>query len=127
MTVFLIRDNIGKRPIYFAWSDGGYPDQLLQATEYLLTTGLVRKLNPTRLVADSNIVINRGLGYIDQQRTKRLLFETYNYQAASRARPRGWVDRPSQSILALYSVVYGTSASTSAPPATRSPPPGRIR
>jgi hypothetical protein len=112
MTVFLIRDNIGKRPIYFAWSDGGYPDQLLQATEYLLTTGLVRKLNPTRLVADSNIVINRGLGYIDQKRTKQLLFETYNYNAASRARPRGWVDRPSQSILALYSVVYGTSAST---------------
>ncbi len=28
-TVFLIRDNMGKRPIYFSWSDGGYPDQTL--------------------------------------------------------------------------------------------------
>ena len=26
-TIFLIRDNLGKRPIFFSWSDGGYPDQ----------------------------------------------------------------------------------------------------
>ncbi len=116
MTVFLIKDNLGKRPIYFAWSDGTFPDQLLGVTEYLLTTGLVRKLEPRKLEPlvkpGSSIVLNRGLGYLDLERTRKLLFETYNYDAASRARPRGWVDRPSQSILSLYSVVYGTAASS---------------
>ncbi len=57
-------------------------------------------------------MLNRGLGFVDTLRTRRLLFETYNYQAASRVRPRGWVDRPSQSILSLYSVVYGTVSSS---------------
>jgi hypothetical protein len=108
VTVFLIRDNLGKRPIYFAWSDGGYADQLLGATEYLVTEGLGRRLNPKLVEAKGNIVFNRGLGFVDTLRTRRLLFETYNYNAASRVRPRGWVDRPSQSILSLYSVVYGT-------------------
>jgi hypothetical protein len=112
MTIFLIRDNIAKRPIYFAWSDGGYPDQLLSATEYLVTEGLVRRLNPTRVEPDGNIVLNRGLGYVDTLRTRELLWETYHYAAASRIRPRGWVDRPSQSILSLYSVLYGTTAPT---------------
>jgi len=112
MTVFLIRDNLGKRPIYFAWSDGGYPDQLLNLTEYLLTTGLVRKLNPRKVEPGGPIALNRGLGYIDLERSRTLLFETYNFDAASRARPRGWVDRPSQSILSLYSVVYGTAAAS---------------
>jgi hypothetical protein len=112
MTIFLIRDNIAKRPIYFAWSDGGYPDQLLSATEYLVTEGLVRRLNPTRVEPGGNIVLNRGLGYVDTLRTRELLWETYHYAAASRIRPRGWVDRPSQSILSLYSVLYGTTAPT---------------
>jgi hypothetical protein len=112
IAVFLIRDNIGKRPIYFAWSDGGVPDQTLGLTAYLVTEGLVRRLNPSPLKEGGSIVLNRGLGYMDIDRTKRLLFGTYDYDAAARARPRGWVDRPSQSILSLYSVIYGTTAST---------------
>ncbi|HEY8197839.1 MAG TPA: hypothetical protein VIG04_12715, partial [Gemmatimonadales bacterium] len=32
------------------------------------------------------------------------------WPAATRDRPRGWVDRPSGSILQLYSVVYGGAA-----------------
>ena len=112
VSVFLIKDNLGKRPIYFSWSDGGYPDQLLGATGYLVTEGLARRLNPSPVEAKGNIVLNRGLGFVDTLRTRRLLFETYNYQAASRVRPRGWVDRPSQSILSLYSVVYGTVSSS---------------
>jgi len=110
MTVFLIRDNIGKRPIYFAWSDGGYPDQLLSATDYLVTEGLTRRLNTKQLEAGGDIVLNRALGFMDVARTRKLLFDTYNYGAAARERPRGWVDRPSQSILSLYSVIYGTAA-----------------
>jgi len=58
------------------------------------------------------MVLNRGLGYLDLDRTRRLLFGTYDYDAAARTRPRGWVDRPSQSILSLYSVIYGTTASS---------------
>ncbi len=112
IAVFLIRDNIGKRPIYFAWSDGGVPDQTLGLTAYLATEGLVRRLNPAPLKEGGPIVLNRGLGYLDVDRTKRLLFGTYAYDAAARARPRGWVDRPSQSILSLYSVIYGTTSST---------------
>jgi hypothetical protein len=112
ITVFLVRDNIGRRPIYFAWSDGGYADQLLGATGYLMTEGLVRRLSPTPLKAGGSVVLNKGLGYVDLDRTRRLLFETYAYRSASRARPSGWVDRPSQSILSLYSVVYGTTATS---------------
>ena len=112
VSVFLIKYNLGKRPVYFSWSDGGYPDQLLGATGYLVTEGLARRLNPSPVEAKGNIVLNRGLGFVDTLRTRRLLFETYNYQAASRVRPRGWVDRPSQSILSLYSVVYGTVSSS---------------
>ncbi len=112
VTVFLIRDNIGKRPIYFAWSDGGVPDQTLGLTGYLATEGLVRRLNSSPLKEGGSMVINRGLGFVDIDRTRKLLFNTYDYAAAARERPRGWVDRPSQSILSLYSVIYGTTAAS---------------
>ena len=45
-TIFLIRDNMGKRPIFFSWSDGGYPDQTLGLSPYLVSQGFVRKLMP---------------------------------------------------------------------------------
>ena len=45
-TVALIRDNLGKRPIYFSWSDGNYPDETLGLSQYLVSQGLVRKLMP---------------------------------------------------------------------------------
>ncbi len=112
ITVFLIRDNIGKRPIYFAWSDGNVPDQTLGLVSYLTTEGMVRRLNPARISEGGPIVFNRALGFVDLPRTRQLLFGTYDYDAAARARPRGWVDRPSQSILSLYSVIYGTTAVT---------------
>jgi hypothetical protein len=110
MTVFLIRDNIGKRPIYFSWSAAGYPDELLNATPYLATEGLVRRLNAGPLAPEGGMVLSRSLGFVDLDRTRRLLFGTYNYDAASRARPRGWVDRPSQTILSLYDIAYGAAA-----------------
>jgi hypothetical protein len=112
ITVFLLRDNLGKRPVYFAWSDGGYPDQTLGLTPYLVTEGLVRRTNPTMVEPRGPVVLNRGLGYLDLDRTRDLLFKVYKFNAASRARPRGWVDRPSQSILSLYSVIYGTASSS---------------
>ncbi|HEY8256236.1 MAG TPA: DUF2723 domain-containing protein [Gemmatimonadales bacterium] len=109
-TIFLIRDNLGKRPIFFSWSDGGYPDQTLGLSPYLVSTGFVRKVMPTPVVAKDSVVLSQGLGYLNLPRTKRLLSEVYHWQTAARDRPRGWVDQPSGSILQLYGVVYGGSA-----------------
>src|SRR5690606_27031413 len=39
-TLLMIRDNLGVRPIYFAWSDGNYPDGTLGLTPYLVSHGL---------------------------------------------------------------------------------------
>jgi hypothetical protein len=106
-TIFLIRDNMGKRPIFFSWSDGGYPDQTLGLSEYLVSQGFVRKLMPKRVTPSDSIVLSSGLGYIDLPRTRKLLWDVYHWKSAARNRPRGWVDPPSGSILQLYSVVYG--------------------
>ena len=107
--VFLIRDNLGKRPIYFSWSDGGYPDETLGLTPYLVSQALVRKLYPKPVEPTSNIVLT-GMGYTDLERTRALLDKAYRWQSAARRRPRGWVDAPSASILRLYSIVYGGMA-----------------
>ena len=109
-TIFLIRDNMGKRPIFFSWSDGGYPDQTLGLSAYLVSQGLVRKLMPKPVTATDSIVLSPSLGYIDVPRTEKLLWDVYRWPAAARDRPRGWVDRPSGSILQLYAVVYGGAA-----------------
>jgi hypothetical protein len=106
-TIFLIRDNMGKRPIYFSWSDGGYPDQTLGLSEYLVSQGFVRKLMPKPVVPNDSIVLSSSLGYLDLPRTEKLLWDVYHWKSAARNRPRGWVDGPSGSILQLYAVVYG--------------------
>ena len=106
-TIFLIRDNLGKRPVFFSWSDGGYPDQTLGLSPYLVSQGFVRKLMPKPVVPNDSIVLSPSLGYLDLPRTEKLLWDVYHWRSASRPRPRGWVDRPSSSIMQLYSVVYG--------------------
>ncbi len=105
-TVYLIRQNLGKRPIYFAWSAGGYPDETLGLTPYLVSQGLVRKLYPKPVTPNENIVFT-PMGYTDLERSRILLDQEYRWQSASRERPRGWVDAPSASILRLYSIIYG--------------------
>jgi hypothetical protein len=109
-TIFLIRQNLGKRPIYFAWSAGGYPDETLGLTPYLVSQGLVRKLYPKPVTPTENIVFT-PMGFTDVERSRILLEETYRWQSATRERPRGWVDAPSASILRLYSIIYGGMAS----------------
>jgi transmembrane protein TMEM260 (protein O-mannosyltransferase) len=111
-TIFLIRDNMGKRPIYFSWSDGGYPDQTLGLSPYLVSQGFVRKLMPKPVVANDSIVLNPSLGYVNLPRTEKLLWDVYHWKSAARERPRGWVDQPSGSILQLYAVVYGGASKT---------------
>jgi hypothetical protein len=109
-TIFLIKDNLGKRPIFFSWSDGGYPDQTLGLSAHLVTQGMVRKLFPKTVAPNDSIVLSPGLGYVDVPRTTRLMWDVYHWKAAARERPRGWVDIPSASILSLYSIVYQGAA-----------------
>ena len=111
--VALIRQNLGKRPIYFSWSDGGYPDQTLGLGRYLVTQGMVRKLmtSPATTISDS-LVDNPVLGLMDYPRTENLLWNVYHWKAIARPRPRGWVDPPSASILQLYAVLYRGLAET---------------
>src|ERR1043166_3661447 len=109
-TVFLIRDNLGKRPIYFAWSDGPFPDETLGLTAFLVSEGLVRNLYPKPVEPTANIVLTQ-MGYTDLERSRALLTRGYHWESAARSRPRGWVDTPSASILRLYSIVYGGMAS----------------
>jgi hypothetical protein len=109
-TIFLIRDNMGKRPIFFSWSDGGYPDQMLGLSPYLVSQGFVRKLMLRPVVASDSIVLSPSLGFLDLPRTEKLLWDVYHWKAAAKDRPHGWVDQPSGSILQLYAVVYGGAA-----------------
>jgi hypothetical protein len=111
-TIFLIRDNLGKRPIFFSWSDGGYPDQTFGLSPYLVSQGFVRKLMPAPVTPSDSTVLSPGLGYVDLPRTRRLLWDVYHWRTATKDRPDGWVDPPSGSILQLYSVVYGGSSET---------------
>ncbi len=105
--IFLIRDNLGKRPVYFSWSTGGFPDQTLGLTPYLVSEGLARRLNPTPVKPDGNIVLSRGMGFVDLARSRSLLWNQYEWKGVSRPRPRGWMDQPSVSILELYAIIYG--------------------
>ena len=108
-TIFLIRDNMGKRPIYFSWSDGGYPDQTLGLSPYLVSQGFVRKLMPKPVVANDSIVLSQRSATWTCRGPRRCLGCVP--LADRRARPPlGWVDPPSGSILQLYSVVYNGAA-----------------
>jgi hypothetical protein len=108
----LIRDNLGKRPIYFSWSDGPYPDEKLGLSPYLVTQGLVRRLNPTPVVPSDSIVLSRGFGYLNVPRTTALLWNVYHIDAAARTRPQGWVDPPSSPMLRLYRLLYSIAGET---------------
>jgi len=111
-TILLIRDNLGKRPIYFSWSAAGYPDQTFLLTEHLVTEGLVRRLVSEPLKADGPVIFSPSLGFINLERSRELLWNAYRWQTAANSRPRGWVDVPSGSILSLYAIVYGGLANT---------------
>ncbi|MGH7583581.1 MAG: hypothetical protein ACREL5_10175 [Gemmatimonadales bacterium] len=109
-TLFLIQDNLGKRPIYFSWSDGGYPDgNPLDLEKYLVSQGMVRKLMPAPIKAGGPIV-DSPLGLMNLPLTRTLLFDVYHPEAAAQHRALGWFDPPSASILCLYAIVYSGAA-----------------
>ena len=106
----IIKDQLGKRPIYFSTSTGNIGDQL-GLSAYLVGEGLVRRLMPAPVVANDTIRLLEGRGFVNVPRTKRLAFDVYRGgQSAARRRPRGWVDAPSQNSLIGYVFVYDTIA-----------------
>ena len=100
-----IKDQMGKRPIYFSRTVGLYADQF-GLTDRLEGQGFVRKLHQSPLAESDSIKPLQALGWVNLARTSALAFTVYHGDAAARHRPRGWVDRPSEGILATYGIVY---------------------
>ncbi len=100
-----IKDQVGKRPVYFSRTVGLYADQF-GLSQYLEGQGFARELRRQPLVANDSITILPQLGFVNVPRTQALLFDVYHADTAARHRPRGWVDRPSEGIPALYGLTY---------------------
>ncbi len=109
VTLQLLRDNLGARPIYISRTTGNYGERMGLAP-YLLGQGLVRKLMPTLVTDSDSTVLIGGLGWMDIERTGELLFGVYHAESAARERPLGWIDIPSESILSLYGLLYAAYA-----------------
>src|SRR5437899_2805508 len=105
----VIKDQLGKRPIYFSRTVGLYGDQF-GLTSRLEGQGFARVLREHELTPSDSIKGVQSLGYVNLPRTSRLLFDVYHADAAARERPRGWVDKPSEGILSLYGLTYYTMA-----------------
>src|SRR5438445_276230 len=105
----VIKDQIGKRPIYFSRTVGLYGDQF-GFTGHLEGQGFARALREHELVQSDSIKAVQSLGFVNVPRTTKLLFDVYHADAAARPRPRGWVDKPSEGILSLYALTYYTMA-----------------
>ena len=106
----IIKDQLGRRPIYFSTSTASIPDQM-GLSPYLVNEGLVRRLMPAAVTPNDSIHLLEGRGFVNVPRLKRLSFDVYRGgEASARPRPRGWVDRPSQSSLFGYVLVYDTIA-----------------
>jgi hypothetical protein len=106
----ILKDQLGKRPIYFSTSTGPYADQL-GLSSYLVGEGLVRRVLPRPVAASDSVRLLEGRGFVNLARTQALAFGVYRgARTAALARPRGWVDEPSQTSLIQYAVVYDTIA-----------------
>jgi Protein of unknown function (DUF2723) len=100
-----IKDNIGRRPIYFSRTVGLYADQF-GLTGYLEGHGFARKLHNQPITPSDSILPVGQLGYVNVARSTALLFDVYHTGTVARVRPRGWVDRPSEGILQTYGLMY---------------------
>jgi len=106
----IIKDQVGRRPIYFSASTGSTAEQL-GLSRYVVGQGLVRRLMPAPVVASDSIRLVAGRGFVDVPRARTLAFDVYHGgEAAARPRPRGWVDAASQNSLLGYWFVYDTMA-----------------
>ena len=106
----IIKDEVGKRPVYFSTSTGDYADRLGLGA-YLVGEGLVRRVLPRPAAPSDSVRLVPGRGFVNVPRSSALAFGVYHGgETAARPRPRGWVDVPSQSSLIGYAFVYDTMA-----------------
>src|SRR5256712_11312958 len=104
-----IKDQIGKRPSYYSRTVGPYADQF-GLSGYLEGHGFARKLRQQPLAQSDSIKLMSVFGFVNLPRTEALAFGVYHAASAARHRPRGWVDRPSEGILATYGLLYQSLA-----------------
>src|SRR2546429_1744717 len=104
-----IKDQLGKRPIYYSRTVGPYADQF-GLTGDLEGQGFARQLLQQPLAASGSIKLLPVFGFVNLPRSEALAFGVYHSDAAARHRPRGWVDRPSEGILATYGLLYQSLA-----------------
>ena len=104
-----IKDQMGRRPIYYSRTVGPYADQF-GLTANLEGQGFVRKLHAQPLAESDSIKLLSVFGYVNVPRSEALAFQVYHLHAAARHRSRGWVDRPSEGILATYGLMYQSLA-----------------
>ena len=103
-----IQDDFGKRPIIFARTVADYPDRF-GLTSNLVGQGLVRLLVPSPVTLNDTIQNAAEMGgLVNVKRSMALLDTVYHFHMAARHRPMGWVDVPSQNILATYAYLYQT-------------------
>jgi hypothetical protein len=106
----IVKDQLGRRPLYFSTTTGNYPEQL-GLGPYLVSEGMVRRVQPGLVAASDSIVFSQvQRRWVNVPRTTRLAFDVYHGTTAARRRPHGWVDAASQNILLPYIVVYDTVA-----------------
>jgi hypothetical protein len=102
----IIKDHLGTtRPIYFSRTVGDYAERF-GLSRHLEGHGFARVLRPQPVVPSDSVVQVSLLGMVNVRRTAALLFDVYHASAATRLRPRGWVDRPSEGILTTYGLLY---------------------
>jgi hypothetical protein len=101
----IVKDQLGKRPIYFSRTVGMYADQF-GFTSRLEGQGFARALRIREVQASDSVKAVPSLGWVNVKRTTALLFDVYHTESAARPRPRGWVDEPSVGILTTYGVLY---------------------
>ncbi len=100
-----VKDQLGRRSIYYSRTVGPYADQF-GLTGSLEGQGFARKLHPQPLAERDSIKLLPVFGFVNLRRTEALAFGVYHADAAAHHRPRGWVDRPSEGILATYGLLY---------------------
>ena len=104
--LFLIKDNLGKRPIFFSWSDGGYPDTALGLEHYLVTQGMVRKLMPdTGDTRRADRAVTDGPGVTCPRRGRCCSMSTILKPRRTIGRWAGLIRRRRRSC-SLYEIVY---------------------
>jgi len=106
----MIKEDLGRRPIYFSTTTANYADQL-GLGPYLVTEGMVRHLLTKPVALGDSIRISPLQGrFLNVPLTETLAFDVYHGAGAARVRPRGWVDAASQNVLVPYIITYDTMA-----------------